>query len=355
MFVCDVKDIEKFTANSNDRKNPSLTFSNGGKLFLSVQTENTVLITRSCDSGNSWSAPLAAVVLNGGETVFDSRLWVDPDNRLWFMWSVIPNNRVECAICADADSEKLVWGEVRTLDFGLMLSRPLVSIDGSYLFLSGVTKRELDARDASVINGKDKGLYVYETRDKGETFTLRSKPFANNVTFEAFTAIEKIIQSRPNGVDIVNKSFYTVYAQVSYGIAKLVSPDGGVGFRAENDSTFGSYYSQFDASTIGPLLDKKFVLVNNMHFAEGGKMCFCALFSVNTRGDSYQGVLELESPDIKVFYPDIAIFDGAVYVAYEREDGQGMRDIALSRFTEHDALAFEVVDSNSYLSKKVTF
>ncbi len=353
MFVCDFKDIEKISVGTADKKNPSLALSNSGKLFLSCQTESTVLVTRSTDGGNTWSAPLAAVAVGEGEAVYDSRLWVDPDNRLWFMWSVLGNNRVECAICADADADALSWGEVRTLDFGLMLSRPLVSFDGTWLFLSGVTKKELDARGSA--EGKARGLYVYETRDGGQTFALRSKPFAGTMTFEAIAATEKVIQSRPNGVDIENKSFYVVFAQVAYGLAKLVSPDGGVGFRAENDSTFGSYRSQFDVSTVGPLLDKKFLLVNNMHFAEGGKMCLCALFSVNSRGDSYQGVLRLESPDVKAFYPDIAVFDGAFYVAYERENEQGRHEIALARFTEKDTLAFGLADSNSYLARKVDF
>ncbi len=350
MFIYNKVDIEKIATAGKSNSNPSLAVTNRGRLFLSYQTERAVFAISSEDGGISWSAPLAAVAVGEGETVFDSRLWVDPENRLWFMWSVLGENRAECAICSDADADTLEWGEARTLDFGLMLSRPLVATDGSWLFLSGVTKKELDARGKA--EGKARGLYFYETRDRGETFSLRSKPFANTMSFEAITAVEKVLYSRPNGVDIESKSFYTVYAQVAYGLAKLVSPDGGVGFRAEADSTFGSYFSQFDVMNIGPLDEKGFVLVNNMRFAEGGKMCLCALVS-NNRGDSYQGVLELESPDVGAYSPDIAYFEGTIYVAYARDVANGRREIAIAKFTKQDAHSFGLTEASSYLGRAV--
>jgi hypothetical protein len=264
----------------------------------------------------------------------------------------MPNNRVECVICDAPNADTLIWGEVRTIDFGLTLSRPVVTHDGAWLFLSGVTQKEVDAREPSADCEKAKGLYVYETCDCGETFTLKSKPFGDRTAFEAISAIEKVIFSRPNGVDIVGKYFYTIYAQVPYGIAKLVSPDGGVGFRAEADSAYGSYFSQFDAVTIGPIEEKKFLLVNNMHFGEGGRMCLCALFS-NNRGDSYQGVLELESVNNKAYLPDIAPSGDEMLVAYEREGKSGAHEIVLAKFTEADVLAGTITNAESYIGRVV--
>ncbi len=350
MFTCNAQDISKILLENIDKTNPSVTASEGGRLFISYQMEKAVLVIFSEDGGKNWSSPIAAATVCDGETVFDSRLWVDPQNRLWFIWSVMPSNRVECVICSSADADTLEWSDVRSLDFGLLLARPIVSLDGSWLFLSGVTDKELAARDTSA-EGKKKGLYLYETRDCGETFSLRSKPFGDRTTFDAISTIEKVIYSRVDG-EVVGKPFFVAYAQVSYGIAKFVSPDGGVSHRAENDSTFGSYFSQFDVVTVGDPSEKKFVLVNNMHFAEGGRMCLTALTS-NTRGDSYQGVLELEAADVKGYTPDIVPVGDSIYVVYSRENAVGRREIALARFTEQDARAYKLVDPDSYLGRKV--
>jgi hypothetical protein len=348
MFTFSSEIIGGIIDNTLEKKNPSVAVSVSGRLFLSYRTDAYALVIFSNDGGKSWSTPAAVAEVGEGEKMFDNRVWIDPLGRLWFMWSVIGGNRVECAICDSPDADKLAFGDVRTLDFGLMLARPLVSIDGAWLFLSGVTKREIDARGGAA--GKTKGMYVYESTDNGETFRQKSKPFGGT-TFEALSTTEKVIYSRPNGVDIVGTPYFMVYAQVAYGVAKFVSPDGGVGFRAEADSTFGSYFSQMDINTVG-LSEKKVLLVNNMHFGEGGKMCFCALFS-NNRGDNYQGVLELEAPEVKAFFPDIAVAEDCFYVAYERERADGVKDIALSRFTEQDVIAYRLVDESSYLGISV--
>jgi hypothetical protein len=130
-----------------------------------------------------------------------------------------------------------VWGEVRTLDFGLTLARPIVLNSGAWLFVSGVTNRELKARASDAEGGKAKGIYLYESLDEGKTFKQINKPVGNSTTFETLSVIEKVIFSRPDGVNIESKYFIVVYAQVSYGIAKFISPDGGVSFRAENIQT----------------------------------------------------------------------------------------------------------------------
>ena len=350
MFTCNAKDIENMTKNVAQRVNPSLGISANGRMFVSYQTENSVFAVYSDDDAMSWSAPCAMASVKAGESVFDSRLWIDPQNRLWLMWSVIPSNRVECVICSDIDKDVLSWTDVRTLDFGLLLARPLVSTDGAWLFTTGVTDKEIAAREGAA--GRKKGIYVFETTDAGETFVLRGKPFADRNTFDSITATEKTIFSRPNGVDIVGKTFFVAYVQVSYGVAKFVSPDACRTFRPEADSTFGSYYSQFDAFTIGDHREKKFVIVNNMHFGEGGKMCLCAMTS-NNRGDNYQGVLELEGSDAKSFTPDIDVVGNTIYVVYSRENAQGVREIALARFTDEDVRAYSLVDESSYLGRLV--
>ena len=176
---------------------PAIEKTKNGTLFSAFYSGGTregngnfCVLVRSRDDGATWSEPIA-VAYNGEQSrCFDNCLWIDPIGRLWFIWSVMPDTSVWCAICDNPDAENLSWSSVRRIADGIMMNKPTVLSTGEWLFpiamwsdeiMNNMIKSKVLVEDFAPHNGLP---FVYKTATNGETFTRLGGPVVENRSFD---------------------------------------------------------------------------------------------------------------------------------------------------------------------------
>lgn len=332
---------------------PSIEVTAGGRLFATLYSggkteENgnfSVLLT-SRDDGKTWSEPIAAVDVGTEERAYDSCLWIDPLGRLWYVWAVMPNNRIEYVLCEDPDADELIWSEIREIPGDVMLNKPIVHADGAWLFPTAVWKDHLTTGSAGGNDGtKASGAHVYASFDHGTTFAHRGTVIARDRWFD-----EHMLLTKQNG-DL------EMYIRTSYGIGKAVSHDGGFTFDPDTDSGLGGPNSRF---YIGRLSSGNILVVNHYRFQKRDHLT--AMLS-RDEGKTFEGFLLLDERH-DVSYPDVKEHDGQLYIIYDRERGahyrpdrdysDAAREILLAKVTEADILAGRLVTPTSSLKNIVS-
>ena len=332
---------------------PSVEVSRGGRLFATLysggvteQNGNFSVLLFSDDDGVTWSEPIAAVDVGSEERAYDSCLWLDPRGRLWYIWAVMPNNRIEYVLCDDPDASTLRWSDICQIPGDVMLNKPIVASDGAWLFPTAVWKDHLTTGSAGGNDGtKASGAHIYATTDGGECFAHRGTVIARDRWFDEHMLLEK-----RNGE-------LEMYIRTSYGIGKAVSRDGGFTFDPDTDSGFGGPNSRF---YIGRLSSGNILLVNHHHFQKRDHLT--ALLSCDDGKTFPHTLLIDERRDVS--YPDVKEHDGKLYIIYDRERGaqyrpdhdysQAAREILLARITEADILAGRLVSPDSVLRQIVS-
>lgn len=332
---------------------PSIEVTKGGRLFATLysggKTEengNFSVLLSSDDDGRTWSEPIAAVDVGQEERAYDSCLWIDPLGRLWYVWAVMPNNRIEFVLCDDPDATELTWSGIREIPGDVMLNKPIVHSDGAWLFPTAVWKDHLTTGSAGGNDGtKASGAHVYASTDAGETFTRRGTVIARDRWFD-----EHMLLTKENG-DL------EMYIRTTYGVGKAVSHDGGVTFDPDTDSGFGGPNSRF---YIGRLSSGNILLVNHVGFRKRDHLT--AMIS-RDEGKTFEGFLLLDERS-DVSYPDVKEHHGALYIIYDRERGahyhadrdytDAAREILFAKVTEEDILAGKLIEQNSSLKNTVS-
>ena len=355
MLITNPSSLERFSsANRLWQGIPSVERTANRRIFAAFysggETEcmgNFAAVVQSDDCGVTFSEPVAVAYMGEDARAYDSCLWIDPLGRLWFIWSVMPDSRVEFSICTDPDADVLEWGPVRTLAHDVMLNKPIVTKDGDWLFPVAVWKPGLTAGLAGGSDGvHETGAHVYRSRDCGETFEKLGTVDAPERWFDEHMLLEK-----QNG-DL------EMYIRTRYGIAKAVSADGGCTWNDAVDSGFGGPNSRF---YIGRLRSGRILLVNHWNFR--GRNNLTAMLSEDD-GKTFGGYLLLDGRD-NVSYPDVKEGeDGYLYIIYDHERGAHYskdidystyaKEILLAKVTEADILAGEVKDSGSKLKMVVS-
>ncbi len=348
MPITDFKALKQFySGNRSWQGIPGVECSRSGRIFASFysggETEcmgNFAAVVMSSDGGASFSEPIAVAYIGEDARAFDSTLWLDPLGRLWFIWAVMPDCRVEFSICEYPDATELSWSPVRTLGYDIMLNKPIVARNGDWLFPVAVWKKELVAGSGCVSDGlHETGAHVYRSRDNGETFEKIGTVVAPQRWYDEHMLIEK-----QNG-DI------EMYIRTSYGIGKSVSSDAGCTWSPAEDSGFGGPNSRF---YIGRLRSGRVLLVNHVNF--NGRNNLTALLS-DDDGRSFPHSLLLDGRD-NVSYPDVREGDdGFIYIVYDRERGakydqnvdysKYAREILMAKITEQDIIAGEVLSGGA--------
>ena len=333
---------------------PAVERTANGRLFTAFysggETEtwgNYAVVVMSDDGGKTFSEPIAAAYVGEESRAFDSALWIDPLGRLWFVWAVQPESRVEFALCDDPDADTLTWGSVRTLGYDIMLNKPIVTSKGDWLFPVAVWRPDLNAGTNCHSDGlHETGAHVICSRDRGETFEKIGTVSAPKRWFDEHMLIEK-----QNGE-------IEMYIRTEYGIGKAVSHDGGSTWEDAEDSGFGGPNSRF---YIGRLRSGRVLLVNHVDFT--GRNNLTALLS-DDDGKTFPHKLLLDGRD-SVSYPDVKEGeDGFLYIIYDRERGaryskdvdysQYAKEILLAKITEEDILCGELKHPGSELRMVVS-
>lgn len=305
---------------------PGVEVSKGGRLFVSLYSGGLVegagnFAMVLCD-GN----PIVVADQGPQGRAYDPCLWIDPLGRLWFIWAVQPENRVEFSILEDPDGDLTAWSPVRALGFDVMLNKPIVAQNGDWLFPCAVWKDGLLACGWGA-DGNVTGSHVFVSKDQGQSFSLLGTATVPDRHYD-----EHMLIQHPDGS-------FSMYIRTRYGIAVSKSPDC-VNWTVGADAGLGGPNSRF---YIGRLRSGALLLVNHKHFT--GRSHLTAMISDDEGKTWSEGLLLDERTQIS--YPDATqAADGRIYIVYDRERGahynkdvdytNSAREILYACITEQD-------------------
>ncbi len=347
MLITDPEELKRFAPETRLWQGiPSIEVTHKGRIFIAYysgkHTEtfgNYTILTVSDDDGKTFRDPVAVSYVGEEARSLDACLWIDPKGRLWFIWSIMPDNRVEYVICDDPDAEELVFSEIRTIPGEVLLNKPIVLSDGRWLFPSYSIAYKLFPLCPGDPNRKTGTLAVI-SEDEGKTFKTIAMIVAENRNFD-----EPMFLEKKNG-DL------EVYIRTYYGIALSVSRDGGYTWLEDVDSRLGGPCSRF---FIRRLSSGNLLLIN--HYKYRARNNLTAMVSRDD-GATWEDFLRID-PRGEVSYPDAVERNGKLYIVHDRERGaiynptrdysKQAREILLSVITEKEILQGKLSREDSYL------
>ena len=328
---------------------PGIARTKKDRTFLSLYSGSTgetygnyALLLQS-DTDRNFSEPIAVAKKDGAFRCFDPVVWVDPLNRLWFIWNVMPGEEVYASVCEDPDADTLEWSDEFYIGRGVMMNKPTVLTTGEWLFPIAFWKKDIRPgfRKNGYLATDIAGSYVYKTSDNGKTFTKLGMSDIRDRSYD-----EHMVLERNNGV-------LMMLVRTTYGIGASYSYDRGKTWSKGEDSRLGGPCSRF---YISRLSSGRILLINHVNFT--GRNNLTALLSEDD-GKTFPYALLLDERD-QVAYPDaVEGNDGFLYITYDRERGNSKkslaeayscaREVLTAKITEADIIHGSIVSEGSFL------
>ncbi len=360
MLIKDKENLKKYEAQYRIWQGiPSIVRTKGGRTLISAYSGNVketygnyafILMEDAC--GN-FGEPVVVAYKEGDCRCYDPLLWIDPLNRLWFVWNVMPGEEVWASICENPDADELVFGKEFYIGRGVMLNKPCVLSSGEWLFPIAVWDPKLEnaMRKAGIKEDEVFGAYVYKTSDNGETFMKLGYADIRDRSFD-----EHMVVELKNGV-------LMMLVRTNYGIGVSYSYDRGQNWGKGDNSKLGGPCSRFH---IVRLKSGRILLINHYKYkVENGsaRNNLAALLSEDD-GKTYPYVLMLDERNF-VSYPDAQEGDdGYIYIVYDRERGSykssleevyaSAREIVMAKITEEDIINGAVKCEGSFTKRVVS-
>ena len=350
MLIADKKSLRKYESGQRIWQGiPSIEVTAKGRIFVCWYSGNTAetmgnycLLVKS-DDGVNFSEPIAITYCGEDHRCFDPCLWIDPLGRLWFTWSVQPDNGLYAVVCDDPDAEELVWGPVRFIGHDMMMNKPIALVTGEWLFPLAVWGFEGAEKCLGYNPVEDKGSFVYKTSDNGLTFQRMGAADVERRCFDEHMVVE------------LQDGRLMMLVRTYYGIGVCWSWDRGKTWSRGEDSGLGGPCSRFH---ICRLKSGRLMLVNHLNFT--GRNNLSVQLS-DDEGKTWSKGLLLDERD-QVSYPDAKEADnGYIYITYDRERGgykknlnealSSAREILMAKITEEDILAGKLVSEGSKLKQ----
>ena len=322
---------------------PAIEVTKKGRVFSAFysggtreEIDNFSVVVKSDDGGDSFSEPILAV-FKEGHRCYDPCLWIDPYDRLWFIFALAPHHAVYAVICDDPDAECPVFGEPFKIGEEVMMNKPCVLSSGEWLFPIAVWRSDNLTVPGGFISdktGDDRRAFAYVTCDGGKSFVRLGGAAADQRTYDEHMLLE------------LSDGRIAMYIRTAYGIAVCYSQDGGKTFSEPTDSGLSGPNSRF---FISRLKSGRILLIN--HYKYSGRGHLTAMLSEDD-GASFPYKLLLDERS-NVSYPDAKeANDGYIYITYDRERGgfknsldevyACAREILYARITEEDIIRGEV-------------
>ena len=354
MLITDRSLLKKFDSRHRVWQGiPGIARTKKGRTFISFysgetsETYGNYAVLLKSDTNTDFSEPIAAIKKEGKFRCFDPVLWIDPLDRLWFIWNVMPGEEVYAAICENPDADILVWGEEFYVGRGVMMNKPTVLTSGEWLFPIAIWKTDIYAnfRKTGLKADEKAGSYVYKSSDNGKTFVCMGMADIRNRSFD-----EHMVLELTNGV-------LKMYVRTNYGIGVSHSYDRGNTWSTGEDSHLGGPCSRF---FIRRLKSGRILLINHVDFKKRNNLT--ALLSEDD-GKTFPYSLLLDERN-SVSYPDaVECEDGYIYITYDRERGcfkhslseaySKAREILTAKISEEDILNGKLVSKNGFLKNVV--
>ncbi|MDR3401189.1 MAG: sialidase family protein [Chthoniobacter sp.] len=284
---------------------------------------NYIMLVTSVDDGKTWSS--LKLVLDpdrdGPVRAFDPCLWRDPSGKLWLFWAQRAENAMPQLFAMstdDPDSADPKWSQPARIADGIMMNKPTVSSDGSWLLPTALWKREGSSR-------------VVRSADHGATWELIGSatiPEAKDRNCD-----ENMIVQRKDG------SLWML-VRTGYGIGESTSTDGGKTWSEVKPSGIPHAVSRF---FVRRLASGKLLLVRHNSPNTKSRSHLTAYLS-DDDGKTWMGGLLLDER-FAVSYPDgVQDKDGVIRVIYDFERSKA-KQILMAAFTESDVAAGKPSDT----------
>ena len=333
---------------------PGVVRTKSGRIFVSFysggtkeENGNFALVVRS-DDGESFSEPIAAAFKEGAFRCYDPVLWIDPLDRLWFFWGVMPGAEVMATICDDPDADELVWSEEFYVGRGVMMNKPTVLSDGRWLFPIALWDPAVcPTLPFGTLSDCDKSAaFVYESCDQGKTFTRLGGVAIPDRSFDEHMIVEQ------------KDGSLRMLVRLMHGIGESYSYDGGQSWSEGFVSELTGPSSRF---FIRRLRSGRILFIN--HYDFNGRNNLTAMLSEDD-GKTFPYRLLLDERNF-VTYPDaFENEDGTIDIVYDHERGAlfksmeqvytQAREILHAKITEEDILHGALVSEGSYLKHVVS-
>ncbi|MBQ2686960.1 MAG: exo-alpha-sialidase [Clostridia bacterium] len=348
MLVRDKNELKKYEHDDRIWQGiPSIEVTKKGRIFSTFYTGGTTepqiynysLLVYS-DDGKNFTEPVA-VARDDDHRCYDPTVWIDPLGRLWFVWSIMPDNAVYAAICDDPDADEIVFGEEFRIGNDIMLNKPTVLSSGEWLFPIAVWNKGVAVGRLTDSWDDMRGSFVYRTTDNGKTFEKLGRSEVENRLYDEHMVLE------------LNDKRLMMLVRTTYGIGISYSDDKGLTWSEGEDSKLGGPCSRFH---ITRLKSGRVLLVNHYNF-KGRNNLYALLSDDDCKSWKYKLLIDERS---NVSYPDAKeAEDGYIYITYDRERGAfyrsiddvdgAAREILYAKITEDDIIAGELVSMESSL------
>ncbi len=352
MLITDKELLKHYTAEKRIWQGiPGIEVTKNGRIFVcfysggTKETLGNYCMLVKNDDGMNFSEPIAVTYFGEEHRCFDPCLWIDPLGRLWFTWSVQPDNGLYAVVCDNPDAGELVWGPEKFIGHDVMMNKPTVLSTGEWLFPVTVWSFEGCDKFLGYRAYEKPGAFVYKTSDNGETFLRLGGALVPDRAFEEHMVVE------------LQDGRLMMLVRTFHGIGVAYSVDRGRTWTARQDSGIPGPSSRFH---LRRLKSGRLLLVNHKNFT--GRNNLTAMLSEDDGKTWSAGLLLDERSDVS--YPDVTeAEDGFLYIAYDRERGGFQesldkaqacaREILYAKVTEADILAERLVTPGSGLKKTV--
>lgn len=312
---------------------PSVCVTPQGRLWVTwyagvtpnEDANNYVVLATSGDSGKTWRE-VAVYDPDGAGPVrsFDPSVWVTPDGRLLWNWSeLLPGyggvyecdgNRLFLAFGDDAEQEIPTWSAIQPLGKGIVLEKPQVLRDGSWL----LPVADWYAPTSTVATlSQDAGRSW--TRVGGVTVPIERRMFDETRFVRLSDGRLRAYIRTDRGPD---------------GAWEAESSDDGRTWNAPRPCPFSHPSSRL---LVRRLRSGRLLLVKNGRLNQGYERNQMIAYVSEDDGKSWKGGLVLDARK-NVSYPDAdQAADGTIFAVWDRER-MSEHEILLTRFTEADVM-----------------
>ena len=279
---------------------------------------NYILLVTSGDAGKTW-APLKMIIdpdKAGPIRAFDPCPWLDPTGRLWLFWAQRGAGGppiLFATVTENPDDENATWSEPHMVHDGIMMCKPTVLLNGTWLLPTAIWRRDQSCR-------------ILASRDRGKTWSLRGT--AGIPRKEDRNCDEPMIIERRD------RSLWLL-VRTTYGIGEAISTDKGKTWSEIAPSKIAHPTARF---FIRSLSSGNLLLVKHGPIARKTSREQLTAFVSDDDGKTWEGGLLLDKRR-GVSYPDGAVAaDGTITIIYDYSR-HGAKTIHTATFTEDDVLA----------------
>ena len=357
MLITDHTELQRFSAENRVWQGiPSIERTASGRMFSTFYSGNIketlgnyAVLLISDDDGITWSEPIAVVYVGESGRCFDPNLWIDPEGRLWWEWAVMPICTVWAVVCEDPDAETIVWNMPRCIGGEVMMNKPIVAKDGTWLFPMASWRDGVRVAEQEPTFGRPCLSFVWASVDKGESFIRLGGADVPDRQFDE----HMILQMRDGSLLMLVRTFY--------GIGKSVSKDGGHTWSPGTDSGLPGACSRF---FIGRMSSGNVLFISNRPDKDHKflRKELCAWLSRDDC-ETWEGPLLLDGR-MDVSYPDAVERGGTIWITYDRERGgyrksltqaqADAREILLAKISEIDITAGKLLNPDSRLQQIIS-